>query len=452
MDSVPLVSAPEEHYRHLLTRLVIGTVAVTHGLAGIADLAVAYLYKDEFLVSPSTYSFLMTATNVAWILKPLWGFTSDSVPICSKRRMPYLMGFALLSAVLWIALASSHYISLAVLILSLNSVCTAFCNVIAEALVVEESQRQGATQSQATKNVTFFFALRAIGYMLTAYLSGFLIEALSVRAVIALTAVFPAILFTVAWVLPEDPISYKNSISMSTQLSLFKSFVCRRGIAVPTLFIFIFVSTPGTSDAMFFFYTNELGFSPEFMGRLRLAQGIAMILSMFAYQKWLKNINFKWILSCSAVFYALVNLAQVLLVTRTNSAIGIPDNVFCYCSSFISVVLGELNIMPILVLCARICPKNIEGTMYAFFMSILNLGYFTSATTSSVIMTLLQITQTDFDMLWLMIVLCSIMLVLPLPLLLCLEVPEVTEADVQSQPKDDASSGSQQSQLEVLAS
>lgn len=419
--------AQPEHYRHFLTRLVIGTVAVTHGLAGVGDLAISYLYKDEFSISPATFSILMTITNIAWVMKPIWGFTSDSFPICRMRRTPYLMGFSALSGILWIGLSASYSLALTVGILILNSICTAFTNVIAEALVVEESQRQGGTQSHAAKNVTFFFALRAVGYIMTSYLSGVLIENFSSRFVLLITCVFPFILLTVSWVLPEDPLSFKNSISLGTQCKEFSTFICRREMFMPVTFIYIFLSTPSTSDAMFFYYTNELGFSPEFMGRLRLAQGLAMLLGQLAYQWFLKNISFKQILTWSAVFYSLVTLSLLLLISKKNRDLGIPDDWFCYCSGFLSVVLAELNMMPILVLCARICPKNIEGTMYAFFMSTLNLGYFTSAMTSSGMMAALGITQTNFKNLWLMIVLCSIFLILPLPLLNCLKVPEATD-------------------------
>lgn len=37
-------------------------------------------------------------------------------------------------------------------------------------------------------------------------------------------------------------------------------------------------------------------------------------------------------------------------------------------------VVGELNTMPLLVLACKMCPKNIEGTMYALLMSTINLG------------------------------------------------------------------------------
>lgn len=40
--------------------------------------------------------------------------------------------------------------------------------------------------------------------------------------------------------------------------------------------------------------------------------------------------------------------------------------------------VGELNIMPILVLACRMCPKHIEATMYAMLMSTINFGIYIS--------------------------------------------------------------------------
>jgi hypothetical protein len=64
----------------------------------------------------------------------------------------------------------------------------------------------------------------------------------------------------------------------------------------------------------------------------------------------------------------------ILLVTRKNLEYGINDKVFCIGDSVMLQLVGELNMMPILVLACRMCPKNLEGTMYAMLMSITNLG------------------------------------------------------------------------------
>lgn len=37
-------------------------------------------------------------------------------------------------------------------------------------------------------------------------------------------------------------------------------------------------ATPSADSAMFFFQTNELGFTPEFLGRVRLAGSLASLV------------------------------------------------------------------------------------------------------------------------------------------------------------------------------
>jgi hypothetical protein len=53
---------------------------------------------------------------------------------------------------------------------------------------------------------------------------------------------------------------------------------------------------------------------------------------------------------------------------------GLPDKPFCLADTILIHIVGELNTLPILVLACKICPSNIEGTMYALLMSTINLG------------------------------------------------------------------------------
>lgn len=61
--------------------------------------------------------------------------------------------------------------------------------------------------------------------------------------------------------------------------------------------------------------------------------------------------------------------------------------------------------MPLLVLACRMCPKNIEGTMYALLMSTLNFGSIISLQLGGVLTYFLGISDTNFDNLWLLVVL-----------------------------------------------
>jgi len=53
------------------------------------------------------------------------------------------------------------------------------------------------------------------------------------------------------------------------------------------------MATPSNSDAMFYYFTNELDFEPEFMGRLKMAYGVASLIGIFCYNKFFKSVAFK---------------------------------------------------------------------------------------------------------------------------------------------------------------
>ena len=91
---------------------------------------------------------------------------------------------------------------------------------------------------------------------------------------------------------------------------------------------------------MFYFYTNELGFNPEFMGEMTVAYAFASILGIWFYNKYLKNIRFQTIFISSIILYTLFAMTDVLLVTRYNLVIGIPDKFICIGGGLITQVLG----------------------------------------------------------------------------------------------------------------
>ena len=54
----------------------------------------------------------------------------------------------------------------------------------------------------------------------------------------------------------------------------------QRRIWAPTAFVFLWQATPNPGTAMFYFTTNELGFTPEFLGRVALARAVAALVGV----------------------------------------------------------------------------------------------------------------------------------------------------------------------------
>lgn len=95
-------------------------------------------------------------------------------------------------------------------------------------------------------------------------------------------------------------------------------FVKKPEIYKPIFFIFFFMVTPSAGSSMFYFYTNELKFHPNFMGQLKLIHSLANMIGIFTYHRFLKFIPFKKIFAWSTVICTCTGLTQVVLVTRFN--------------------------------------------------------------------------------------------------------------------------------------
>jgi hypothetical protein len=85
--------------------LVIILVALSQGVTGLSDLALSYLYKDDLQLQPSDVSRINSLAFIPWIIKPIYGFISDSFPIFGYRRKPYLFISGSIIITCWILMA-----------------------------------------------------------------------------------------------------------------------------------------------------------------------------------------------------------------------------------------------------------------------------------------------------------------------------------------------------------
>lgn len=268
----------------------------------------------------------------------------------------------------------------------------------------------------------------ALGSLVTAYFSGFLLEQVSVRTVFGLVAALPLLIAIAAILIDESPTATTmNWQGVWGQVKQLKQAVTQKSVWLPTGFIFLWMATPSAESAMFFFTTNELGFQPEFLGRVRLVASIAAILGIWIFQRFLKAVPFRVIFAWGTVLSTGLGLTTLLLVTHANRAIGIDDYWFSLGDTLVLTVVGEIAFMPVLVLAARICPPGVEATLFALLMSVLNLGGVLSAETGALIMQGLGITENQFEHLWILVLITNLSTLLPLPLLFWL--PDTTASD-----------------------
>ncbi len=401
--------------------IAILTVYFVQGILGLARLAVSFFLKDELGLSPANVSALFGIVALPWIIKPLFGFLSDGLPIFGYRRRPYLVLSGIIGTVSWISLATVVHSPIAATgAIALGSLSVAISDVIVDSLVVERARVE--SQAEAGSLQALCWGTTAVGGLITAYFSGLLLEHFTTRTVFGITALFPLIVSAAAWFISEVPVQKvtnvnHNWLTVKAQVKQLRQAITQKSIWLPTAFVFIWQATPTADAAFFFFTTNELGFQPEFLGRVRLVTSIASLVGIWIFQRFLKAVPFRVIFGWSTLLSAVLGMTMLLLVTHANRSLGIGDRWFSLGDSLVLTVMGQIAYMPVLVLAARLCPPGVEATLFALLMSVSNLASMVSYQLGAGLMHLLGIAQTNFDNLWILVIIANLSTLLPLPFL-----------------------------------
>lgn len=418
-------------------------VYFVQGILGLSRLAKEFFVKDELGLDPAAASLIFTVSSFPWLVKPLWGFISDAVPLFGYRRKSYLALCGVLGTIGGVALATVvKDVPSAAVAFTLGSLSTAFADVVIDGVVVararesDEKTAPGALQSLCWGSAAF-------GGILSAYYSGSLIETNGTRFVFGVTALFPLLIACAAALVREDRRALDETNDAvrfalrkddgtdatrieddSDSLSLLSrvgemgatlwSVGRRRAIWAPTLFVFLWQATPNPGTAMFYFQTNELGFAPEFLGRVALARAVAALAGVGVYNAYFKDVPLKKMFFWSAIAGTTLGMTQLILVTGLNREWGIDDRLFSLGDSVLLTVLGEVSFLPVLVLAARVCPEGVEATLFAALMSVFNAGGVVSGALGAGLTKALGVTADDFENLVWLVLVCNLSSLAPL--------------------------------------
>jgi folate/biopterin transporter len=440
---------PPPEPRHTLFGVEADLVAIVlvyfvQGALGLSRLAVSFFLKDELHLGAADLALLTGASSAPWLVKPLWGFLSDSVPLFGYRRRSYLVLCGALGAAGWSALAAPgvvHSPGGALAALLATSLATAASDVVVDSLVVERAR--GEAPAKAGELQSLCWGAASVGGVASAYFSGSLVQDWGPRAVFGLTAAFPLLTAAVAPLVrdaPAAPGAPAGSAAVAAQASRLWAAARTRAIWLPAAFLFVWQASPSPDTALFFFTTTQLGFTPEFLGRARLAGSLASLAGVALYNARLKDVPIKRIFRTTALLGAGLGLTQLILVTGANRALGISDQLFALSDTVVLTVLGQVAFMPTLVLAARICPEGVEATLFAALMSVFNAAGIASGAAGAALTAALHVgtegtSAADFRNLPLLVLICNLAGLLPLPFLWLLdEVPGLADAEAAARP------------------
>eukprot|EP00741_Cyanophora_paradoxa_P003354 tig00000692_g3260.t1 len=406
------------------------SVYFVQGVLGLARLAISFFLKDELSLSPAAVGALTGVAMLPWLIKPLYGFISDAFPLFGYRRRSYLLLAGLAGSCAWLALSTvvSDPAS-ATAACFVASMSVAVADVVVDSLVVEKAR--GEEPGLAGSLQSLCWGSSAVGGLLSAYFSGSLIEALGTRGVFAAAAVFPLLTASVSTLLQEAraaPDRPDGLAPVLEQVRLLKEAVTQRAVWLPTLFLFIWQASANSDAAWFFYLTNELGFRPEFLGRVRLFTSAGALVGVALYNRWFRTVPLRTIFFWSTLASAPLGLTSLVLVYHLNRAFGIPDELFAMGDSVVLTVLGQISFMPVLVLAARLCPPGVEASLFALLMSCINGASTVGTELGALLTSLLGVTESDFSNLPLLLLICNLSSWIPLPFISWLPAESSAEA------------------------
>ena len=404
------------------TIIAIMTIYFVEGALGLARLAQTFLLKDELHLGPAELSALTGIFALPWTIKPIYGFLSDGFPLFGYKRRSYLVLCGILGSISYAAVAlqvGGDTTTITVGALLIASACVAFSDVVADGLVVEQTQRsQDPNIAGGLQSLCWGSA--AAGGLLSAYFSGSLLEFMTPRHVFGLTAFLPFVVALISFWMEEERTSDRDAATGLTkfdvkgQINNLWSAIKEPAIYKPALFLFLWQSTPTSDGAFLYFMTNDLGMGPEFLGRVRLVTSAAGFVGVWVYQKYLRTVPIKDILFWSSLISTPLGLSSLLLITHTNRALGIPDGAFVFGDDVVLAILGQVAFLPTLVLAAKLCPPGVEAVLFATLMSVFN-GASTVGTEVGALLTkVLGVTEDNFDNLGVLTVICNLSSLYPL--------------------------------------
>jgi len=457
-------------------------IAFHQGVSYISKLAVQYFFKDELKIEPHILAQINSITELPWAIKPLLGMLTDFFPIFGYRRKVYIIICGIVNLLCWMMMATyTHTTEVACIVIFLVNLTLSFCSVLGEAVVVELSQLESSDKDSKAKDlVSLFFLSRTVGELISAYLKGLFVDIMPLRQIFFIACFIPSMLVIAGFMLIEKKVgsdygSNYSSRNTNSRLNLDEerpilagetrnanennnnnygsttrpgegnqqihsitgeqrrrhnkrtsipdifAFLCQKHILLPLSFIIVFKMGPSYQDAFFYFITNELKLNATDLGKISFCSTLAILFAILFYKAFLKKVNFKTMIVIGTLISFLISLSAYLLVLRVNLDIGISDfAVLLFANSFLSMV-GEFVLLPILSLACILCPKNMEGTVYSFFMSSLNLGGILSSVNGGIATSLLGISSTNYENLHWLILISKISNLLPLPMLLCID-------------------------------
>ena len=195
---------------------------------------------------------------------------------------------------------------------------------------------------------------------------------------------------------------------------------------------------PYVSDAFFQWATASPDgpqFSATFLGFVDCFAYFGLFAGVAIYNTKLTNVSYRRIFAFAQFALCLSNLMDLVLVMRWNLKIGIPDHAMLIGDTAMTACMRRFFTMPSFVLAAKVCPREVEATLFSMLMALSNFGTTIAELLGTSLLEALEVKGDNYDALPTAIGLKSLARLLPLALIPLL-VPALTPNDPMEMERD----------------
>jgi folate/biopterin transporter len=495
----------ELHFGYKLLVMLFASQHLMKGFsASLTGSAVQYLYGSYNVPGPRMQVF-GGITSLPWAMKPIIGLVSDCMPINGYNKASYILIASVVGAASLAVIGFTPQTALSVealvMCLFFTQAQLSTCDLLTEAKYAEKMQTSPA---QGPNLMTFVWFGLQFGGLVATIISGPVLHHLGVKAPF-LMALVPAtfILFPVALNYMEETrqspeqtrehrrrffeqkeagflcvLMFCGTILLMVVGLVFKSIMLNAavaiGVAVVMLVAFSVLLRPiiakvnaffliqtalsfSIGGASFYFYTDTPKQYPEgphfsmefFTSVLGSVSSVMSLVGIFTYQRYMQNWSYRSLLLMTNLVLSVLSISDILILTRWNVRVGIPDYMMVVGGSIFQSVIAQWMWMPGVVILSQLCPKGMEATMYALLAGCHNLGNTIAANTGAAVLQWLECSPAgkdneteQFKNLWLGAVLATVLPLVTLALLPYL-IPNATQQDkLLAEDDRDATAGS----------
>lgn len=184
------------------------------------------------------------------------------------------------------------------------------------------------------------------------------------KYIFLIAGVCPIILFLATLVSVRERRRKFNKNNFSQTWSSLAAIFRYKRFWLITCFLFIYSASPQVKTALFYYQRDILHFNPFYVSVLNTLYSGCGIVSALLYLSIFSHYPTKRVLRIAIVMRIFAMASYLFAIDRVTSV----------CVAIFTGLCSEITNLALLHLAAKSCPRNIEGTLFALFVSCVNFG------------------------------------------------------------------------------